>query len=71
MISIIKYSFFIFSCSISPFPTLPLIIISYYENGFLGGLISTLIGGGLASIVLYLFGFSSRNFLSYNRSKKL
>ena len=54
--SLIKYIILIFVFGTSPIPALPIIIISYKENGFLGGFTSALIGGFLSNFLLYVIG---------------
>ncbi len=54
MISVFLYTIIIFAVASSPFPSLPIIFLSYKQNGLLGGYISVLVGGHFASM-LYFF----------------
>ncbi len=54
--SLIKYIILIFVVGTSPIPTLPIIIISYKENGFFVGFASAVIGGLLSNFLLYVIG---------------
>lgn len=65
--SIIKYIFLIFVVGSSPIPSLPIILVSYTENGFFGGFLSAVIGGALANISLYITGrFLRKYFYRFN-----
>lgn len=54
--SLIKYIILIFVFGTSPIPALPIIIISYKENGFFVGFTSAVIGGLLSNFLLYVIG---------------
>lgn len=53
MINVILYSLIIFAVASSPFPSLPIIFLSYKMNGLLGGYISVLVGGHFASLLYF------------------
>ena len=65
ILNVIVFTIIIFFVATSPIPSLPVIFLSYKQNGLLGGYISVLLGGHFASLMhFYLSRRFSQEFLN-------
>ena len=63
--NVIVFTVIIFFVAISPIPTIPVIFLSYKQNGLLGGYISVLLGGHFASLMhFYISRRFSQDFIN-------
>lgn len=61
--SLITYTFILFILALSPFPSIPIIILNYQKNGIIIGMICSIIAGSAASIVHFKLSIKGESLL--------